>query len=147
MNVRTHHVMGPHVLSVMRTQLRLINMSNQYICELCFKQFKQKIDYTRHQNKKNACITPNKLKQVVQEKISHSTAVQQISTLFNACMNILRDNEALTGEKALRNLSYLLALKQIEHMIGKEIILEGHNYYFPQQYEPKKEKFFKYTKF
>jgi hypothetical protein len=38
---------------------------------------------------------------------------------FKSCLDILRDGEALTGEKALRNLSYLLILKLIEPRIGK----------------------------
>jgi hypothetical protein len=32
-------------------------------------------------------------------------------TVFKNCLNILRDNEGLTGEKALRTMSYLLILK------------------------------------
>jgi type I restriction-modification system DNA methylase subunit len=39
---------------------------------------------------------------------------------LNGCLNILRDNEGLTGEKALRNMSYLLILKLIEPHFGKE---------------------------
>ena len=34
--------------------------------------------------------------------------------VFKSCLNVLRDNEGLTGEKALRNLSYLLILKLLE---------------------------------
>ena len=122
-------------------------MSSQYTCELCLKEFKQKIDYTRHKNKKNACVTADKLKTVVEQKISHDTTVKNMSTLFSGCMNILRDNEALTGEKALRNLSYLLVLRLIEPMIGGEIDLESMEYPFPDAYRPKKDKFLKYTKF
>jgi type I restriction-modification system DNA methylase subunit/restriction endonuclease S subunit len=122
-------------------------MSSQYTCELCLKEFKQKIDYTRHKNKKNACVTADKLKTVVEQKISHDTTVKNMSTLFSACMNILRDNESLTGEKALRNLSYLLVLRLIEPMIGGEIDLESVEYPFPEVYRPKKDKFLKYTKF
>ncbi len=32
-------------------------MSKQYFCDLCKKVFNQKIDFTRHQNKKAPCIT------------------------------------------------------------------------------------------
>ena len=32
--------------------------------------------------------------------------------VFKSCLNIMRDNEGLTGEKALRNLSYLLINKK-----------------------------------
>ncbi len=41
-----------------------------------------------------------------------------IINVFKYCLNILRDNEGLTGEKALRNLSYLLILKLIEPHFG-----------------------------
>lgn len=122
-------------------------MSSQYTCELCLKEFKQKIDYTRHKNKKNSCVTADKLKTVVEQKISYDTTVKNMSTLFSGCMNILRDNESLTGEKALRNLSYLLVLRLIEPMIGGEIDLESMEYPFPDAYRPKKDKFLKYTKF
>ncbi|MFM2394524.1 MAG: hypothetical protein RLZZ546_2506, partial [Bacteroidota bacterium] len=44
-----------------------------------------------------------------------------IINVLKSCLDILRDNEALTGEKALRNLSYLLILKLIEPRIGNEI--------------------------
>ena len=126
-------------------------MSSQYICELCSKEFKQKIDYTRHKNKKNACVTADKLQKVVEqkveEKINHDTTVKNMSTLFSACMNILRDNESLTGDKALRNLSYLLVLKLIEPMIGNEIDLESFDYSLPEKSKPNRHKFLEYTLF
>jgi len=50
--------------------------------------------------------------------------------LFKACLNILRDNEGLTGEKALRNLSYFLILKLIEPHFGKEINIDDYDYDF-----------------
>ncbi len=34
--------------------------------------------------------------------------------VFDHCLDILRDNEGLTGEKALRNMSYILTLALIE---------------------------------
>jgi hypothetical protein len=51
-------------------------------------------------------------------------------TVFDRCLNVLRDNEALTGEKALRNMSYLLVLKLIEPHLGKEIDIENYEYDF-----------------
>jgi restriction endonuclease S subunit/type I restriction-modification system DNA methylase subunit len=134
-------------------------MSIQYICELCSKEFKQKIDYTRHKDKKNACVTADKLKQVItqkiekelerknEQKINHDSTVKTMSTLFSSCMNILRDNESLTGDKALRNLSYLLVLKLIEPMIGSEIDLESFDYSLPEQYKLNRHKFLQYSKF
>ena len=41
-----------------------------------------------------------------------------ITNVFKQCLKTLRDNEGLTGEKALRNLSYLLILKLIEPHFG-----------------------------
>jgi len=49
---------------------------------------------------------------------------------FKSCLNILRDNEGLTGEKALRNLSYLLILKLIEPHFEEEINIDNYNYDF-----------------
>ncbi len=49
---------------------------------------------------------------------------------FKNCLNILRDNEGLTGEKALRNLSYLLILKLIEPRLDKEINIDNYDYDF-----------------
>jgi type I restriction-modification system DNA methylase subunit len=50
--------------------------------------------------------------------------------VFNSCLDILRDNEGLTGEKALKNMSYLLILKLIEPRIGREIKFDEYNYDF-----------------
>ena len=49
---------------------------------------------------------------------------------FKSCLNILRDNEGLTGEKALRNLSYLLILKLIEPRLENEINIDNYDYDF-----------------
>ena len=48
---------------------------------------------------------------------------QQFKTVFNSCLNVLRDNEVLIGDNALRNISYLLTLKLIEPQIDREIDL------------------------
>jgi type I restriction-modification system DNA methylase subunit len=37
-----------------------------------------------------------------------------LTNIFKYCLNVLRDNEGLTGEKALRTLNYLLILKMLE---------------------------------
>jgi len=42
----------------------------------------------------------------------------------------LRDNEGLTGEKALRTLSYLLILKLLESHFGGEINIDDYEYDF-----------------
>ena len=43
---------------------------------------------------------------------------KQISKVFDDCLGILRDNEELTGEKALRNMSYILTLAFIGPRLG-----------------------------
>ena len=56
--------------------------------------------------------------------------MQHITTIFKYCLNILRDNEGLTGEKALKNLSYLLILKLLEPRFGEEIDIDNYPYDF-----------------
>jgi len=51
-------------------------------------------------------------------------------TGFKSCLNILRDNEGITGEKALRNMSYLLILKLIEPHLGRDIDIDNYEYDF-----------------
>jgi type I restriction enzyme, S subunit len=48
--------------------------------------------------------------------------------VFKNCLNILRDNEGLTGEKALRNLSYLLILKLLEPHLNNDINIDNYKY-------------------
>ena len=52
--------------------------------------------------------------------------------IFTSCLNILRDSEGLTGEKALRNISYLLILKIIEFYFENKIDKYNHNYDYIQ---------------
>ena len=49
--------------------------------------------------------------------------------IYKSCLNILRD-EGLTGETALRNMSYLLILKLIEPRLGNEIDIDNFDYDF-----------------
>lgn len=88
--------------------------SKQYTCELCKKVFQQKIDFTRHQNRKGACVSVDELQQMVMKKEENTDIRNELSNMFRQCLNILRDNEGLTGEKALRNMSSLLILKLLE---------------------------------
>jgi type I restriction-modification system DNA methylase subunit len=50
--------------------------------------------------------------------------------IFTNCLDVLRDAEGLTGEKALRNLSYLMILKLIEPHLGNEIDIDNYEYDF-----------------
>ena len=43
-------------------------------------------------------------------QVNHLNNKTTLINVFKNCLNILRDNEGLTGEKALRNMSYLLIL-------------------------------------
>ena len=110
-------------------------MSKQYSCELCKKVFNQKIDFTRHQNKKAPCITLTEMQQIsqtIEVKMDNKTT---LISVFKNCLNILRDNEGLTGEKALRTLSYLLILKLLEPHIGGEINIDVYEYDFASYFE------------
>ena len=105
-------------------------MSKQYFCELCKKVFNQKIDFTRHQNKKAPCITLTEMQQISQTKEVKMDNKTTLISVFKNCLNILRDNEGLTGEKALRTLSYLLILKLLEPHFGGEINIDDYEYNF-----------------
>jgi type I restriction enzyme M protein len=105
-------------------------MSKQYSCDLCKKVFNQKIDFTRHQNKKAPCITLTEMQQISQTKEVKMDNKTTLISVFKNCLNILRDNEGLTGEKALRNLSYLLILKLLEPHFGGEINIDDYKYDF-----------------
>ena len=105
-------------------------MSKQYSCDLCKKVFKQKIDFTRHQNKKAPCITLTEMQQISQTKEVKMDNKTTLISVFKSCLNILRDNEGLTGEKALRTLSYLLILKLLEPHFGGEINIDVYEYDF-----------------
>lgn len=105
-------------------------MSKQYSCDLCKKVFNQKIDFTRHQNKKAPCITLTEMQQITQTKEVKMDNKTTLISVFKSCLNILRDNEGLTGEKALRTLSYLLILKLLEPHFGGEINIDDYEYDF-----------------
>ena len=97
----------------------------KYSCDLCKKEFLQKIDFTRHQNKKAPCITLTEMQQISQTKEVKMDNKTTLISVFKSCLNILRDNEGLTGEKALRTMSYLLILKLIEPHFGGEIDIDN----------------------
>ena len=54
----------------------------------------------------------------------------KLVNVFKSCLNILRDGEGLTGDKALRNMSHLLILKLIESHFGNKIDIDNYNYNF-----------------
>lgn len=119
--------------------MQSVKQTKTYVCELCQKVFTQKIDYTRHMKKKNACVSLEQLQEIVQtEQVVKQTINDEKTTLINifkACLNILRDNEGLTGEKALRTLSHLLTWKLLEQHFGGEINIDDYEYKFEEYFE------------
>ena len=64
-----------------------------------------------------------------------STSLTILSNIFKSCLNTLRDNEHLTGDKALRNLSYLLILKLLEPRFDHQINIDTFDYPFHLHFE------------
>ena len=105
-------------------------MSKQYSCDLCKKVFNQKNNLLKHQNNKTSCIKLTDIEQIKQtDKVIIDIKITLIN-IFKSCLNILRDNEGLTGEKALRTLSYLLILKLLEPHFDTEININDYAYDF-----------------
>jgi len=75
------------------------------------------------------------------QKMNQTKEVKQdnktmLISVFKNCLNVLRDNEGLTGEKALRTLSYLLILKLLEPHFGGEIDIDNcYDYDFASYFE------------
>ena len=107
-----------------------------YCCELCKKVFAQKCDYTRHKIKKAPCISLEEMEQIAKAKEVSNDSKSQLIGVFHSCLDILRDGgEGITGEKALKNLSYLLILKLIEPHFGKEINIDDYEYDFASHFD------------
>jgi type I restriction-modification system DNA methylase subunit len=70
------------------------------------------------------------MQQISQTNISKMDNKTTLISVFKSCLNILRDNEGLTGEKALRTMSYLLILKLLEPQFGREINIDEYEYDF-----------------
>jgi len=70
------------------------------------------------------------MQQISQTNISKMDNKTRLISVFKSCLNILRDNEGLTGEKALRTMSYLLILKLLEPHFGREINIDEYEYDF-----------------
>jgi type I restriction-modification system DNA methylase subunit/restriction endonuclease S subunit len=100
-------------------------MSKQYSCELCKKVFNRKNDLTKHTNNKTPCIPLTEIQQANQTNEVKIDIKASLINVFKSCLNILRDNEGLTGEKALRNMSYLLILKLLEPRFGDGIDIDN----------------------
>lgn len=131
----------------------------KYECNLCGKVFKQKIDLDRHSEKKNACIPSDKVKDIqaenkqlkkkINEKQKRDAMKSNLTTMFKTCLNLLRDQEGLTGDKALRTIGNLLILRLSEEQIKKGIIdIDNIDYYDTDVYEEVSiEKYMSYARF
>jgi type I restriction-modification system DNA methylase subunit len=75
-------------------------------------------------NKTKEIKIDNKIKEI---KIDNKTTLVNV---FKNCLNLLRDNEGLIGEKGLRTLSHLLILKLLEPHFGGEIDIDNYEYDF-----------------
>jgi len=85
----------------------------EYICEKCKKVFGQKIEFTRHLNKKMPCVSNVQLNIVK----SHESEVKELITFFKNVLDLLRNNEHLIGDIALANISYLSILRMMKTKI------------------------------
>lgn len=86
---------------------------SKYICDTCNYVFDTKKDLTKH-NKK---ICDN-----------YENVKTTMTNIFKSCLDILRNGEALTGEKALRSMTYMIVLKLIEPHFGNEIDIDNFDY-------------------
>lgn len=121
-------------------------MAKDYSCELCGKIFEQKCDYNKHKNKKNPCISIEKMEELVKQKKENVDNKTSLTTLFDNCINILRDKEHLIGDKGLRTLAHLLDLRLLEKRFDDEIDLENYDEYNFEKYEYPKDVLEKYKK-
>jgi type I restriction enzyme S subunit len=113
---------------------------NQYVCELCKKEFGQKIDYTRHKNKKSPCISIEQIQSRAQVQETNTDVRRKLATVFKYCLDVLRNNEHLTGDKALRTLAHLLDLRLLEPQFGTQIDIDTYTGYSTKLKPESKEK-------
>jgi type I restriction-modification system DNA methylase subunit len=102
-------------------------MLKTYICELCKNEFKEKIDFIKHKNNREPCVITINMQNNSQLKTEYKI---NLSTIFNYCLDVLRNNEHLTGDKALRTLAHLLDLRLLEPRFGNEINIDNYEYDF-----------------
>jgi type I restriction enzyme M protein len=105
-------------------------MPKQYLCDLCKKVFNQKSDFTKHQNKKTPCISLSEMQQITQTNEVKMNNKTTLTCVFKYCLDVLRNNEHLTGDKALRTLAHLLDLRLLEPKFDNEIDIDTYEYDF-----------------
>lgn len=101
-------------------------------------EFKRKSDLTRHQKKKVPCnpaiILPVALeaKELAVPTNPGPTDIKAVLiSTFKSCLNVLRDNEGSTGNKALQTMSQLLILKLLEPRLH-DMKMDTYDYDFSQ---------------
>lgn len=98
-----------------------------YICELCKKNFKQKEDFVKHKNRKSPCVSLETIAKKTKMETIKENNVQSLRNMFKGCLDILRDSEHLTGDKALRTLAHLLVIRLIETKL-EEMKIDEYNF-------------------
>lgn len=99
---------------------------SEFKCDVCNKVFDRKNDYKRHLDKKQVCVS---IEQLQSTDISNLKK-NNFKNIINKCFDILRsDTTMIVGDKALRNITYLLVLKCIESKFDNEIDIDNEEYY------------------
>ena len=101
-------------------------MTKAYTCETCNTVFEKKTELSKHV-KKSACSTATTKTTTIAVKDEHKV---NLAVVFKYCLDVLRNNEHLTGDKALRTLAHLLDLRLIESQFGISIDIDTHQYDF-----------------
>lgn len=107
-----------------------------YHCDLCDEDFNQKSDYIKHKNRITPCISLARAKEIEDKKNEDKNTKNTLSTIFKYCLNVLRDNESITGDKALRTLAHLLILKLIQPKLNEIDLLNDKYYDFSDEEKP-----------
>ena len=116
-------------------------MTTIYKCDLCEKVFKQKGDYTKHKKRTSACVSLDKLKNIVSDNKFN------IITALNKCLNILRDDGNTLGEDALHVISYFLILGLMESKLEQMDMYNLTHYELSELDEEYKNRLFHILKF
>jgi len=114
-------------------------MSN-YPCEKCNKIFTQKCDYLRHVKKKYPCITQEKIKELdnnelieLKDKITETDSLKYLESFFSKIRDLLRNQESITGDKALDVITDFLFLR----LLNYEMELNPNMNFISKKYEQK----------
>ena len=102
-----------------------------YTCEHCKKTFNQKGDYSKHLNKKNACIPMSSVNEIIEQKNVKNSKVSDVIDIFKSIMNVLRNDAShITGDEVLFEMSHFLILKMVEpHIVNGNINIYEKSYY------------------